>query len=220
LSIALIILYTLGLGPGPWYAAFMMRSHHMGTGELGIWLGLIFGLGGIGGVLLGGYVASRRFANNERGQMQVSAITVASIVPGFVAFLTLPQKHQALIALVPLVMVFSFFLGPTYALMQRLVPDQMRATMLAVVMLLANLIGMGMGPQVVGIMSDFLAPTAGPDALRYSMLTMSFVALWGSYHFWQASLTVKQDLCNIADRSPPPQSPRLSHLTPKTASLK
>jgi MFS family permease len=197
LGMALILLYTLGAGLGPWYAAFMIRSHGMGTAELGIWFGLIFGVGGIAGALLGGYVASRWFSNNESGQMRMSAITVASVVPCFVAFLTLPRKEEALIALIPLVMVFSIFLGPTYALMQRLVVDEMRATTLAVVMLLANLIGMGVGPQVVGILSDLLKPILGTDSLRYAMLIMSLVALWAGYHFWRVARTVGEDLSRV-----------------------
>lgn len=200
LSLALTLLYTLVFGLAPWYAAFMMRSHNMGTAELGIWLGLVFGISGIVGILSGGYVASRWFANNERGQMRMCAVTVASLVPCFVAFLTVPQKYQALIALMPLVVVFNFFLAPTYALMQRLVVDEMRATTLAVVMLFANLIGMGIGPQVVGILSDLLMPVVGKDSLRYAMLIMSFVALWAGYHFWQVGRTVNEDLVMIAQR--------------------
>jgi MFS family permease len=201
LSIALILLYTLGLGLGPWYAAFMIRSHGMGTAELGIWLGLIFGLGGMAGVLLGGYAASRWFVGNERGQMRVTAAVVASVVPFFVAFLSLPHTAQALGALTPLIMVFSSFLGPTYALMQRLVPDEMRATMMAVVMLLANLIGFGIGPQVVGILSDWMMPSVGSNSLRYAMLLMSFVALWAAYHFWRVGQSVADDLSAIDPRA-------------------
>jgi predicted MFS family arabinose efflux permease len=198
LSIALILLYSMGLGLGPWYAAFMMRSHGMGTGELGVWMGTIFGVSGITGVLLGGYVANRWFMNNEPGQMRMSAFAVTLIVPCFIAFLTLPQKHAALMALVPLVMVLSIFLGPTYALMQRLVTDEMRATTMAIVMLLANLIGMGVGPQIVGVLSDLLRPTFGTDSLRWAMLTMSLLAFWGSYHFWRVGRTVKEDLAAVA----------------------
>lgn len=194
LSLALILLYMMGMGLNPWYGAFMIRSHGMDTRELGLWLGLIFSIGGIGGVLAGGYIASRWFANNERGQLRLSAVTVALLVPCFIAFLTLPQKYQALMALVPLVVVFTVFLGPTYALMQRLVPDNMRATMMAAVMLLANLIGFGAGPQVVGILSDWLLPTFGIDSLRYAMLMLSFVALWAGIHFWMVGRTVQADL--------------------------
>lgn len=195
LCIALILLYTMSLGLGPWYAAFMMRSHGMGSSELGLWFGLILGLGGISGVLLGGYVASRWLADDERGQMRMSAVMFALLLPCLVTFLTVSQKQYALIALVPLFIALNVCLGPTYALMQRLVSEEMRATTMAVVMLLANLIGFGVGPQVVGILSDVLAPSFGEDALRYAMLTLSFLALWGAYHFWRVGLTVKEDLC-------------------------
>jgi 7-keto-8-aminopelargonate synthetase-like enzyme/predicted MFS family arabinose efflux permease len=219
LSIALILIYTLSYGLGPWYAAFMMRSHGVGTAELGVWLGLIFSLGGVAGILLGGYVGGRWFAGSEKSQMRLSAATVALIAPCFVAFLTVPHKQQAFLALLPLVMVFSFFLGPTYALMQRLVADEMRATALAVVMLLANLIGMGVGPQVVGILSDLLAPRLASDSLRYAMLMMSFVAFWGAYHLWRVGATIAEDLSSVG-REVPEGSTRYASETTTGDSLK
>lgn len=198
LSFGLILLYTIGLGLSSWYAAFLMRTHGMGTAELGVWLGLAFGLGGIAGVLLGGHVASRWFGDNERGQMRVTAVAVTLVVPCYVAFLLLPQKYVALAMLAPVMTLFNFFLAPTYALMQRLVPDEMRATTMAVVMLLANLIGMGIGPQVVGMLSDVFHPMLGIDSLRYAMLLMSVVALWAGWHFWKAGQTIKSDLSAVA----------------------
>jgi MFS family permease len=200
-SIALILLYTMGSGLGAWYGAFLMRSHGMGTTELGIWLGLIFGLSGIAGIALGGYVSVRWFANNASAQLRLSAIMTAAVVPCFVLFLLLQNKLQALFVLVPLITVFTFYLGPTFALLQRLVPDEMRATTLAVVMLLANLIGMGIGPEVVGLLSDLLRPNLGADSLRYAMLVMSLVGVWAAYHFWQAGRTVEQDLAAVIQRA-------------------
>jgi len=133
--------------------------------------------------------------------MRLSAVMVASIVPGFIAFLLLPQKHQALIALTLTSAVWSFFFAPTFALMQRLVLDEMRATTLAIVMLFANLIGMGIGPQAVGILSDLLMPVLGDDSLRYAMLIMSLIALFAAYHFWRVGQTVNADLLAVAERS-------------------
>lgn len=208
LTIALILLFTMGMGLGPWKASFMMRSHGMNTAELGIWLGLINGLGGAAGVLLGGYVAGRWFANKESQQMIMSALTIAAMAPFFVAFLTLDDPHHALIALVPYHLTLGVFMGPTYALLQRLVPDQMRATTLSAVMLLANLIGMGVGPQLVGVLSDLLAPAVGRDALRYAMLCMSFISIWSAYHFWQVSRTVKDDLAARARTQTDAYAPR------------
>jgi len=89
---AIVLLYTIGAGLSPWYAAFMIRSHGMQTGELGVWLGLIFGLSGVVGILLGGWVSARWFSTNEPGQMRLSAIMISLVVPFLMMFLLLPQK--------------------------------------------------------------------------------------------------------------------------------
>lgn len=203
LTVGIILLYTMWLGQAPWYAAFLMRSHGMGTAELGIWLGLVFGVGGIVGIASGGHVSVRWLTGNEPGQMRVSALTIVLLVPCFVAFLLVRNKLGALISMVPLAVVGNFLFGPTFALLQRLVIDQMRATLLALVMLLANLIGMGIGPQVVGILSDELMPLVGSDSLRYAMLTTSLLALWAAYHFWQVGRMVRRDLSQAADANGP-----------------
>jgi MFS family permease len=199
LSLGIIVVFTMALGMAPWYAAFMIRTHAMGTAELGVWLGLIFGIGGAAGTLLGGYVAERWFADNERGQMRITALMIASLTPSFALFLVLQDKHHALLAFVPLMVVFYFFVGPTFALLQRLVVDEMRATTLALVMLFANLIGMGIGSQVVGVLSDLLMPSLGSDSLRYAMLAMSVVALWAAVHFWRVGTTVNEDLSALSN---------------------
>jgi MFS family permease len=208
LSIALVLLYTMGLGMGPWYAAFMMRSHAMGTTELGLWLGLIFGVIGVAGIFLGGFVAARWFSDNERGQMRLSALAIGLTVPCFILFLFAPHKYEALAAMVPLAVAFNFFLGPVIALMQRLVIDESRATTMAVVMLLANLIGMGVGPQAVGILSDALVPLLGNGSLRIAMLIVSCMALWGACHLWLAGRTLAVDLSSIAGQ------PRVTQAAP------
>jgi predicted MFS family arabinose efflux permease len=204
LTVGIVLFWTMGLGLMPWYAAFMMRSHGMGTAELGAWLGALAGTGGAIGILLGGYAANRWFAANESAQMRLSSVTVAALVPCYLLFLLLPNKHQALLAFMPLVMLFNCFLGPTFALLQRLVADNIRATTLAIVMMLANLIGMGIGPQIVGLISDSLAPVLGVDSLRYAMLAMSLIAFGAAYYFWKVSNTVTQDLRTVQRCAPYP----------------
>lgn len=194
LAIALVLLYTMGSGLSPWYAAFMIRSHGMATAELGIWLGMVAGGGGILGVLLGGFVMNRWFSGNEAGQLRLSAIAVSLFCPLFAIFVMTGNRYGALLALLPQIAAFNFFMGPTYAVMQRLVPEHMRATVLAVVLLLVNLIGMGIGPQIVGILSDTFAPALGKESLRYAMLIMSSVAIASAAYFWIAARSVAGDL--------------------------
>ncbi len=194
LTAALVLLFTLGLGLGPWYAAFMIRTYGVGTSELGLYLGLIFGAGGAVGVATGGLLADRYFAGDEPGQMRLTAISVALILPCLLAFVFASTEQRALIALVPTVLVCNIFFGPTFALLQRLVGAQLRATAMAVVMLLANLIGMGVGPQLVGTVSDLLQPYLGADSLRAGMLLMACASLWSAYHFAQVAQSVRTDL--------------------------
>ena len=199
LSIALILLYATGFGLSPWYAAFLVRNHGMSSMETGMWLGVVISVAGAAGVILGGYASAHWFADSEQRQMRLSAVSVALIIPCFLAFLTLPNKYEALIGLMGVVIFIYVSFGPTYALMQRLVRDDMRATTMALVLLLVNLIGMGLGPQIVGILSDALRPVAATDSLRFAMMIWSLTALWSAYHFWRVGRTVQQDLLVMAE---------------------
>jgi len=197
LILALILFYVLGFGMGPWYASFLIRSHGMQTSEVGVSLGLIQGIGGIIGILVGGVVASRWFAGDEAGQMRVTAVMVAALMPLLMMFLFAPQRDYALLIHIPFIVVLNFFFAPTYSLLQRLVADDVRATTLAIVSMLAHLIGMGVGPQLVGIISDCLTPALGGESLRFAMLLVSLTAFWSSFNFWRVGRTVREDLERI-----------------------
>jgi MFS family permease len=198
LIIATVLYFTINWGMAPWIAAFMIRNHGLGTAELGIWMGLIGGIGGIVGVLSGGYVVDRWFTADERGQVRLCAVLIGLLLPGYALLLFVPGKREALLAYVPLMLLSNVSFGPAFALMQRLVVDELRATTLAVVMVLVNLIATGVGPQVVGVLSDLLQPHLGNESLRYAMLLFSLVALWGAHHFWQVGRTVERDLVAVA----------------------
>mgnify|MGYP003847294153 CR=1 FL=1 len=73
---------------------------------------------------------------------------------------------------------------PTIAMVQTLSPVQMRAVSSAIMMLCLNLIGMGLGPLLVGLLSDLLTPYHGEDALSVALAFFTLVGLWGTVHFW------------------------------------
>lgn len=198
LSFGLILTYAVGTGALPWLYAFLIRAHGLGTAELGLWLGILGGISGAAGVLFGGYAAVRWFPANEVGQMRMVSIVTALLFPLIAAPLFLASKHHALLGVLPFFTVLSFFFAPIYGLLQRLVGDDMRATALAVVTLFVHLIGMGLGPLLVGVLSDLLAPWLGIDSLRAAILIVSSVAFLASYHFWRVGRTVKADLAAVS----------------------
>jgi MFS family permease len=194
LTLSMMLLAIVAIGFMPWYAAFMIRTHGMTSGEVGIWLGVIFSVCGLIGTYGGGHLAARYLEGREDLQLRYGAVGVALIFPCTAVFLLAPDKYVSLAAFMPVIFLFHIFIGPLYALMQRLVTDEMRATSIALALMISNLVGMGLGPQMVGILSDRWAPSRGADSLKLAMLVVSTAVLWSAWHFWRASRTIRGDL--------------------------
>jgi type III secretory pathway component EscS len=123
-----------------------------------------------------------------------------------VPFVTLPFFIAGLLAdnLVTAIVLFiipgvaaNYVIGPTIAMVQTMSPVQTRAVSSAVMMLCLNLIGMGLGPLLVGLLSDLLTPYYGDTALGVALAYFSLAGLWGSVHFWlcgKALAKQQQDL--------------------------
>jgi hypothetical protein len=70
--------------------------------------------------------------------------------------------------------------GPVLATAQALAKVRMRALAAALVALVVNLVGAGLGPLIVGLSSDLLAPSLGPSSIRYAILVPAVTALVGA----------------------------------------
>jgi len=88
----------------------------------------------------------------------------------------------------------NFYQATTFSQTQGLVSLRMRAVAAAVLLFILNIIGLGAGPQAVGIVSDLLSDSYGQESLRYSLLIFSFVNVWAAYHYYVAGKYLKQDL--------------------------
>ncbi len=180
-----------------WTASFMIRTHGMTTGELGTWLAGIQGLGGAIGVLLGGLIAERLARNNVRWYMWAPALTGLVCLPFMVGVYLVSDAYMALALSVVPGVLFNVYLGNALAMTHGLVGLRMRALASAILFFILNIIGLGMGPWLVGVLSDTLAPTFGIDSLRYAMLYLLPPAMaWSVVHFFLASKHLKQDLAN------------------------
>ena len=195
--LAFCVTFFFGTGISLWLPTFFIRSHGMETGELGAWLAFVWGVCAVFGTYLGGVLATRYAAGKEGLQMQT--IALAHILYGilFVTVYLSSNKYNALALLGVLTIIGASVNGPIFSAIQSLVNDRMRSVALALIFLLANLIGFGLGPLVAGVLSDLLAPTFGQESLRYALLALSPGYLWAAFHYWKASYTIEDDIRKV-----------------------
>jgi predicted MFS family arabinose efflux permease len=185
-------------GVAAWAPAFLIRVHHMGAAEIGLWLGLISGVGGGIGAVSGGILADRLGARDVRWSLWVPAIASLVEIPFWLVFLLWPSHVPALLGGIPGVLGGAMWLGPVFATTQNLVRPDMRALASAILLFVINLIGLGIGPQAVGVLNDLLAPWAGAAAVRYSLLIVGLMNAWAAVHFVLAARSLREDLATPA----------------------
>lgn len=184
-----------GYGAQAFIGAFFVRIHGLGTGEIGTWLAVIGFTGGVAGTYLGGYLADRLGTRDQRWYVWVPAIATLVYLPFAFLLYLWPDPRVALALSLPGALLGGMYLGPTFAMTQGLVRPEMRALASAILLFVINIIGLGLGPQGVGILSALLEPVFSIDALRYALLfTVVSFAMWSIVHYALAARTLRDDL--------------------------
>jgi sugar phosphate permease len=187
--------YFFGYGVTNWQPTYFIRSFGMTSGEVGTWFAIVFGVSGLLGTHWGGVWASRYAAGDERLQLRAMAVINVAFNGILWSGIYLTHDYRIALALTALgACGGALIFGPLFATIQTLVPAGMRAMSIALVLLCANLIGMGFGPVAVGVLSDALHPLLGEESLRYALLALCPGYVIISWHFWHASKTVMQDI--------------------------
>lgn len=184
----------VGYGVVTWMPSFLIRSHGMETGDAGTYLGLILGIPGGIGIAAGGWMADRYGARDTRWYLWVVSVALLAGVPFAVGVYLADSAIVALICLILPVALGNFYQATTFSQTQGLVSLRMRAVAAAVLLFILNIIGLGAGPQAVGIVSDLLRDSYGNESLRYSLLLFSFVNIWAAWHYYVAGKHLAADL--------------------------
>jgi len=181
-------------GIGNFMPSFLIRSHDFTSMQVGTSLALITGIGGAMGTYFGGVLADRYGANDKRWYLWIAAIPGACSVPLMLSAVFVADPRLTLACLFFATMLGAFYLGPTIAISHNLVSPSMRAMASAILFFILNLIGLGMGPLVVGMISDALAPAYGSESLRYSLGIVSLINLVSATLFILAARKLLSDL--------------------------
>ena len=177
-----------------WLPAFFIRSFAMGTAELGGWYTLIFGFGGAVATFLGGVLASRYASSRESLQLKVIALLYCFFGTTTVGMFLSTTLPLALVMLSFGAVGVCAISAPLLAIIMALVPERMRAQSVAILYLCSILVGNGLGPLAVGMVSDLLRPALGDESLRYASIAFCPAYLWGAWQLWRASRTVSHDV--------------------------
>ncbi len=176
-----------------WTAPFLGRVHQMGQIQIGTSVGLILGISGGLGMVFGGMLCDRMGKRDPRWQLWICAISGVIMIPFLFLFLFLPDCKLSLICFIPVIFFGAFYVGPSYALAQGLAKLRMRALASAILMFFINLLGLGLGPLIIGMLNDYLEPTFGVEAVRYSMTIIGATTLWAAGHYMLAAKNMKAD---------------------------
>ena len=175
-----------------------MRVHGLGYAEVGWKLGLIIGISSAVGVLVAGALCDRLARRDVRWLVWIPALSTALFAPGYALFALAADTDLALLAYIPVNLASAVFAPPSYAIAQGLARLRMRAMASAIMLFVINLIGLGLGPTLVGALSDALEPRFGVESLRYALLLALALTLWGTLHSLLAGRSLARDLARTA----------------------
>jgi MFS family permease len=181
-------------------AAFFQRSHELSSGQAGTYIA-IFSLIGAIGSFAGGYLSDKISTkkNDKRWYMWVPGIACFVMVPfQFSAYLSPDLTVVVPITFSLMFVLASMFFGPSFAVAQSIATVRMRAVSASVLLFVQTIIGLTLGPALVGAMSDYLQPTQGQQSLANAMAIIGVVNLWAALHYFLASRKYRADLAETA----------------------
>jgi MFS family permease len=197
LGCALHAFVTYGLSA--FLPIFLIRVHAMPIEQIGAILGLVAGIGGLLGTYGGGFLSDRlanRF-DDSRWHIWVPLISTIVAIPFYWFSLLVANTGVAAAVtwFIPSV-IGGMYLGPCLSMTHGLVGLRMRAQASAILFFVLNLIGLGLGPMMTGMLSDSLRPEFGDQSIRYALAAMVLVNLWCAGHYYLATRTLREDLAS------------------------
>ena len=129
--------------------------------------------------------------------MVVPAIASLVTIPLYITAVSLPSAAWAIVLLAFPALLGTLWYGPVYASAQSLVPPHARATAAAVILFIINLIGLGLGPLGVGLLSDAFGEGMGMGAaegIRWALIVSTLFGLVAAGLFWRARKTIREEM--------------------------
>lgn len=159
-------------GIATWLPAFFMRVHGMSASRAGTWLAIINGLVAGVGAIVGGSVTARLSRDERRWLLWMPALAAVVSTPLYAFAVWSPSSFTSLLFLAPAAFLSMMYVGPALAATHGVSGVRLRATGVALTLFVSNLLGIGSGALLVGMVSDAFAPVEPLVSLRYGLLAV------------------------------------------------
>jgi MFS family permease len=161
----------VGQATGLWVPTFLVLEHGITYAQAGIRIGAIILFFGPIGAIAGGWLADRWVnAGKIDGKVRIGVLASALILLPALAFPLMDDLNAALVVYALTILFASTIWGAAPAAIQDMTPGPMRGQMTALYTGLINLIGLGLGPVIMGMFNDFVFPE--PSMMKYSLITL------------------------------------------------
>lgn len=184
-----------GWGLTYWTPMFLMRTYGLSAGEAGAITGYPHLIGGTVATVATGWLMGRPAMNDPRRIVRLLGvgIGVATVASGVLFYThSLALAKWMFWIFVPAI---YFYIGPCFGLLNNLAQCRMRAIFCATTLFVANIGNLVIAPQAVGLLSDWFAPSTGPNAesLRLALLCLVPTGWWATVHYFRAARDLLSD---------------------------
>lgn len=174
-----------------WMPAYLIRNFQVNETQLGPALGLVVGVAGMLGTITVGWLSDRVSRHKPSRRVLLGALIQLLAWPCMVGILLAGDYVSALWSmLVPGFLCYAP-VALSWVVLQNLSPPRMRATIVGIGVLIANIGGLVIGPQLVGLASDLLADGDTTTGLRNALLLASLFYPWAAFHYVRATALLK-----------------------------
>ena len=190
--IGLTIANMVAAGVTVWLPALLMRVHGVSIQTAG--LSVAFGVATFAALasLCSGMVSDRLGAKAPDAVPRLAALAALITIPCIVLGALTGLYWVVIAAFAAKTAAHAVINTPGYAVTLSLAPPQIRGTTTAVLQVLSNLLGYGIGPQLVGVLSDAFKASSGVNSLRYGLIIFVFLNLWAIAHLLRAAHWIRQ----------------------------
>ena len=189
------------LGAGQFAIVWLERERGFGVGEISAVYGLIYIVFGTAGTFLGGILSDWYQARFKGGRVRFLAYLMLGITPLLISFRFVdPSSALFYLGMAAGMFSVSSFYGPAFSTVQDLTPARLRGVMTGLLLVACNLLGLGIGAMMTGLLSDAFSANAVFEPLTKALLTADVLSWGAPASFIVASIYLERS--NVKARAP------------------